>query len=141
MSAIIIIATIQGLFPFVKNNSDAVYEYLDYTPNLAQNAITVPRRVENDAIYHYDESMSVQDKIKWYAKLYGVDVQDALRIAKCESNFDASAENVNGSATGVYQIIRKTWKTYGGGNVYNADHNIIVFMQQYPKHPDWWECK
>ena len=92
-------------------------------------------------VAQYSSDMKVEDKIAFYADIYQVNLEDALRIAKCESNFDASAENVNGSATGVYQIIRKTWKTYGGGNVYNADHNIIVFMQQYPKHPDWWECK
>ena len=88
----------------------------------------------------YTANMSVQDKIRFYAGVYDVNVDDALRIAKCESGFRADAENINGSATGVYQFIRKTWKTYCGGDIYNADHNITCFMMHYPDNPQWWVC-
>lgn len=101
--------------------------------------VKVARAVEDTTIYTAD--MSVQEKIKFYATVYGVNKNDALRIAQCESNFNPLAENINGSATGVYQFIRKTWNKYCAGDVYNADHNIICFVQQYPNHPEWWECK
>jgi hypothetical protein len=94
---------------------------------------------------HKDETpmdrMSVQDKIVYYADIFGVDREDALRIAKCESGFNPKAENVNGSATGVYQFIRKTWQNYCDGDVYNADANIICFVRLYNEHPGFWECK
>jgi soluble lytic murein transglycosylase-like protein len=83
----------------------------------------------------------VQDKIKFYAKMFGVNPDTALRIAKCESNFNPKAENINGSATGVFQFIRKTWKDYCHGDVYDADANIICFMRYYPTNSSWWECK
>ena len=85
--------------------------------------------------------MAVREKIIYYADIFGVDKNDALRIAECESQFNPEAENVNGSATGVYQFIRKTWKDYCDGDVKNPDANIICFMRLYPKHPNFWACK
>jgi hypothetical protein len=85
--------------------------------------------------------MTVREKIIYYADIFGVDKDDALRIAECESRFNPEAENVNGSATGVYQFIRKTWKDYCNGDVKNPDANIICFVRLYPKHPEWWDCQ
>ena len=87
----------------------------------------------------YTSAMTVKEIIKFYAIVFGVDVDTALKIAQCESGFNPRAENINGSATGVYQFTRKTFKNYCSGDVYNADHNIICFVQQYPKHPEWWD--
>lgn len=101
--------------------------------------ITIPEKIVDTTIY--TANMTVQEKIKFYATVFGVDKQDSLRIAQCESNFNPLAENPNGSATGVFQFIRKTWKNSCSGDVKNADHNIICFMQLYPKHPEYWECK
>jgi soluble lytic murein transglycosylase-like protein len=98
-----------------------------------------PAAVEPEVIYSKD--MSVQDKIVFYADMFGVDRQAALQIAECESGFNPNAENIEGSATGVFQFIRKTWKNNCAGDVYNPDHNIICFMQNYPEHKNWWECK
>jgi soluble lytic murein transglycosylase-like protein len=84
---------------------------------------------------------SVEEKIVYYADIYGVEKETALRIAKCESGFNPKAENENGSATGVYQFIRKTWKNNCDGDVYNADANIICFMRLYKNNKNWWECK
>jgi hypothetical protein len=84
---------------------------------------------------------SVEEKIIYYADIYGVEKETALRIAKCESGFNPKAENENGSATGVYQFIRKTWKNNCDGDVYNADANIICFMRLYKNNKNWWECK
>ena len=83
----------------------------------------------------------IEEKIVFYAEVFGVSSEDALRIARCESGLNHKAENINGSATGVFQFIRKTWKNNCKGDVYNADANIICFMQNYPAHKEWWECK
>lgn len=42
---------------------------------------------------------------------------------------------------GVYQFIEGTWKNYCEGNVFDYKANIACFMELYPKHPSWWECK
>jgi len=136
---IIIVLGVNSLVSYIETKSaDAanftqyrMFEYADYSI-VNQRAATSKTS--------YDKNMPVQDKIKFYADIYKVNVDTALRIAKCESNFRADAENVNGSATGVYQFIRKTWKSYCSGDVYNADHNIICFMQLYPEHPEMWVC-
>ena len=47
--------------------------------------------------------------IKEYSKLYGVDEDLALNIAKAESNFDYKAKNPKSSAEGTFQIIDSTW--------------------------------
>lgn len=84
---------------------------------------------------------SVQEKIIDYAEKYGVDRDTALRIANCESGYKPDAKNPNSSATGIYQFIDSTWNNYCKGDRLNADDNIICFMEQYPKHPNWWACK
>jgi hypothetical protein len=83
----------------------------------------------------------VKEKIRFYADMFGINPDTALRIAECESGFNPKAENINGSATGVYQFIRQTWKNNCHGDVYDADANIVCFFRMYPKHPEWWECK
>ena len=103
-------------------------------------SVSLPKaKADTQPLYYAD--MPVENKIIFYADMFGVDKDTALRIAKCESGLNPKAENVNGSATGLFQFIRKTWKNECGGDVYNEDHNIICFMQEYPKHFDWWECK
>lgn len=103
--------------------------------------ITIPEKVEDTTIYTAD--MTVRQKINFYATVFGVNKNDARRIADCESDFRAKIKNPdpNSSASGVYQFIKRTWEGECGGDVFNEDHNIICFMQEYPKHPGWWECK
>lgn len=75
------------------------------------------------------------------ADQYEVEGQAALRIAQCESDFRHTVDNSNSSASGVYQFIDSTWEHYCEGDVYNARDNITCFMELYPQHPEWWECK
>lgn len=128
----VVTTTYAGAIKFISFMNDPVGTYVIASVNV--------RQAKADVIYSRD--MSVQDKIRFYAGIYGVNPDDALRVAMCESNFDPNAENINGSATGVYQWIRKSWKSNNCGNdVYNADQNIICFLQLYPEHPEMWECK
>jgi len=77
------------------------------------------------------------------ANEHGVKVDDALRIAKCESGFNAEASNTSGStAKGVYQFIDGTWQDINAnGHQFDYQENIEQFMIHYPDHPEWWECK
>ena len=52
-----------------------------------------------------EKELSIEQKIKHYSELYGIDYNVALKVAKCESGLNPRAENVNGSATGLYQFI------------------------------------
>lgn len=70
-----------------------------------------------------------------------VSVYDAIRVSKCESEFNDQAKSRISSAKGVYQFIDKTWENYCEGDRMNYKDNIACFMELYPKHKDWWECK
>ena len=84
---------------------------------------------------------SPQELIIVLAEQYGVEVDTALRIAKCESRYDPEARNSRSSAKGVYQFIDRTWSAYCTGDVMSPVDNIECFMQLYPKYPNWWECR
>lgn len=83
----------------------------------------------------------VKEEIRLQAVEYGVNVDTALRIARCESNYNPLAENPYSSATGVYQFLDRTWDYVCEGDVYNMDDNIRCFMNNYNRHPGWWVCK
>jgi len=77
----------------------------------------------------------------YWAKEYQFPVDTALRIAQCESTMGTMIKNPHSSASGVYQFTRSTWSNYCHGDVMNEEHNIRCFMEIYPIHPEWWECK
>lgn len=67
---------------------------------------------------------TVEQKIEHYADIYDVDLDLALNIAWCESNFIEDAQNQHSTAGGVYQFIDSTFEAYCDGDKYNADDNI-----------------
>lgn len=88
------------------------------------------------------EQISVKEKIVVMAKEYNVDIQKALDIAECESQFGKYPSAFpRSTAKGVYQFTNKTWQNYCKGDVMNEDDNIRCFMFNYNRHPEWWiEC-
>lgn len=119
------------------NNNKPVIIYADYEKSYTNS----------DLIYPVTTIPTTQNDIKNYiteqAKLHNISPDTALRIAKCESNFNPTAKNPlpGSTASGVYQFINKTFTNYCTGDVFNAKDNIDCFMDIYPSHPDWWECK
>lgn len=88
------------------------------------------------------EHIDVVEEISRQARSHGVSLEAALRIAKCESTFDQSAKNTNSTAKGVYQFLDGTWEyIQADGHQFDAKENIKQFMINYPKNPQWWECK
>lgn len=78
--------------------------------------------------------------IESLAKEHNVDVETALKIAECESQFGKYNYNWQGSsAKGVYHFIDSTWENYCDGDVLNEKDNITCFMKLYNKFPHWWE--
>lgn len=68
------------------------------------------------------------DKIRAQAQARGLDPETAVRIAQAESSLDPLAKAKTSSAEGLFQVIDKTWKEFGGkpGQKKNADENIRV---------------
>ena len=73
----------------------------------------------------------------------GVDPQEAIQIARCESQFDPQAKNPRSTAQGLYQFLAGTWDYIdASGPRTDLNENIAQFMRWYPRHPEWWnECR
>jgi hypothetical protein len=68
------------------------------------------------------------DKIRAAAQAKGIDPETALRIARAESSLTSSAKAGTSSAGGLFQVVDKTWKEFGGapGKKFDPDENIRV---------------
>lgn len=89
-----------------------------------------------------DKPRTIPEIIEKAALRYYVSPEVALRIAKCESNFNQNAKNPHSSALGIYQFTETTWEyTHMPGDRGNPIANIYAFMELYPKHPNWWKCQ
>lgn len=90
----------------------------------------------------HETRASIRKRIEVSARLSGVDVEDAIRIAECESSLNPAAKNSQSSALGLYQWLNGTWEYIGSpGDRLNAQDNIEAFLEWYPRYPGWWECK
>lgn len=92
-----------------------------------------PRQITTEEVYQEIIRQSKEKKFN---------VQLALRIADCESDFHYDAKNPSSTATGVYSWTKPTWD-FIGATEDRKDHraNIKHFLEWYHKHPGWWECK
>lgn len=92
--------------------------------------------------YEERRKLEIKGMIREAAEIYGVDVDEALNIAECESQFDERARNPVSSAKGLYQFTDGTWENIKAqGHQYDAEENIKQFMIWYPLHPEWWVCE
>lgn len=84
----------------------------------------------------------IRGEITRQAEAYGVNVAEALAIAKCESTFNPKASSKKSTAKGIYQFTDPTWRWIGAkGHQFDYQENIKQFMTHYPKSPQWWsEC-
>lgn len=58
------------------------------------------------------KDMPIQAIITHYAKHYGVDVQVALAVARCESRYGTLPDGDNGMAKGLWQYWDDTWNRH-----------------------------
>ena len=85
---------------------------------------------------------TVIEKIERITDEQGFNTETALRIAECESQFGKYRKNWEGSgATGLYHFMPRTFNAYCQGDINNDEDQIRCFIELYPKHPDWWQCK
>jgi hypothetical protein len=73
-------------------------------------------------------AQELSDKIRAAAQAKGIDPDIALRIARAESSLSPAAQAKTSSAGGLFQVVDKTWKEFGGkpGKKLDADENIRV---------------
>lgn len=73
-------------------------------------------------------AQELSDKIRAAAQAKGIDPEIALRIARAESAVNPAAQAKTSSAGGLFQVVDKTWREFGGkpGKKYDPDENIRV---------------
>ena len=73
-------------------------------------------------------AQELTDKIRAAAQARGIDPDTALAIAKAESSLRPNATPGTSSAGGLFQVVDKTWKEFGGkpGKKFDPDENIRV---------------
>jgi hypothetical protein len=73
-------------------------------------------------------AQELSDKIRAAAQAKGIDPEIALRIARAESSMSPAAQAKTSTAGGLFQVVDKTWKEFGGapGKKLDADENIRV---------------
>ena len=86
--------------------------------------------------------------IRAAAAKYGVDAQQLLRVAWCESRYNPNAYNSALGASGLFQFIPGTWAAnsaragYGGASVFDpvANANVAAWMFAHGQSGQW-VCK
>jgi Transglycosylase SLT domain len=74
------------------------------------------------------QGMSMQDKVRQYAKMFGLPEDLMLRLVQRESQFNPRAKSPKG-AKGLMQLMDKTGAAYGVRDPYNPDQNLAGGMQ------------
>jgi surface rod structure-forming protein G/transglycosylase-like protein with SLT domain/uncharacterized protein DUF348 len=93
-------------------------------------------------------SNEIASIIRDAAAKYGVDAEQLLRVAYCESRYDPLAYNGILGASGLFQIIPGTWRAnsapagYGGASVWDpvANANVAAWMFSMGQSHQW-SCK
>ena len=102
-------------------------------------AALLPREVKSDYIEPVVEVIEVPSSVKpQYVENYLLvykafkDTPVMIAIADAESDFNASAKNPHSSASGLFQIIKGTWKAYECvGDPFNPTDNIECAKKIY----------
>jgi hypothetical protein len=68
----------------------------------------------------------LRSRIKAAAQERGIDPEIAVKFAQAESSLNPNAKAKTSSASGLYQVINKTWKEYGGGDKKDVNEQIRV---------------
>jgi len=105
---------------------------------LGQTIIQEVKADEHDEEYYKAEPLRY---LRYRGEQLGFENQDitkAIRIARCESNFNQYAKNPQSTAKGIYQFIDGTWRAncLKDGNVYNFVDNINCFWKVYKTQGD-----
>ncbi len=83
---------------------------------------------------------SIKEKVKFYAKKYGIPEKLFLNLVKAESNFNPKAVSPKG-AKGLCQLMPETAKEFGVKNVFDIDENLDAgaryLKQLYKKYRSW----
>ena len=73
---------------------------------------------------------------------FGKNTDKALRVMACESRGNPNAKNRRSSASGLFQFLSSTWKTWGVGDVFDPEANVAAAARLSHGGTTWraWSC-
>ncbi len=84
------------------------------------------------------------ERLDFLAKEYGVDVELAVRVAKCESGLDPSAVNKNSNGSqdrGLFQWNDRWHPEISNDSAFNAEASTIAFCKAVNNgNLSWWDA-
>ncbi len=90
----------------------------------------------------------VEKIIRSAAARWGADPEQLLRVAYCESRYDAYAFNPQANDSGLFQFIPRTWSAnsvragYGGASPFDAVASANTAAMMFAERQAWqWTCK
>lgn len=95
--------------PALSSAIEAPLAPIELPPQMPPEA---PKSLVNDEKLKVVSSTTVKEMIETEAKLAGVDPALMVRVAKCESGLNPKAKNPVGTASGIYQYLDSTFRTY-----------------------------
>jgi hypothetical protein len=110
----------------------AGFSYKDFLMKILEKNITIEKEAEAQEIKTLSES-EIIDLMKKYGEQYGVDWRLALAVAKCESNLDPKALNINPDGSrdrGLFQINSKYHYTISDEQAFDPEFSIKFFYEK-----------
>ena len=87
-----------------------------------------------------DRLKRIKEKVRYYARRYGIPEELFLNLVKAESNFNPKAVSPKG-AMGLCQLMPQTAKELGVKDPFNVDENLRAgakyLKRLYRKYRDW----
>ncbi|TCK06327.1 lytic transglycosylase domain-containing protein [Phorcysia thermohydrogeniphila] len=87
-----------------------------------------------------DKLRKIKEKVRYYARKYGIPEELFLNLVKAESNFNPKAVSPKG-AMGLCQLMPQTAKELGVKDPFNIDENLNAgakyLKRLYWKYKDW----
>jgi soluble lytic murein transglycosylase-like protein len=87
-----------------------------------------------------DKLQKIKEKVRYYARKYGIPEELFLNLVKAESNFNPKAISPKG-AMGLCQLMPQTAKELGVKDPFNVDENLNAgakyLKRLYRKYRDW----
>lgn len=150
-SVVVVIFGLVLLCAAFKAQADSILRLWDGTPMVAHVGNNGATKWVHVAPMEYTGHQTIEQQIESAANVAGIDSEYAKKIAKCESGYNPSLRNWQGStASGVFQFTEGTWRDglkWRGLNWtlqdrFDADKNIDMAMW-FVKREGWgrWACK
>ena len=110
-------------------------------PRKSSLQLPTPQQSYNGRYYSKEE---VQQLIRDYSAVYGINPEVPLCIARLESGFNQFSKNKNSTASGVFQYLSGTWRGTDEGkvgySVFDADANVkaaVKYMASRQNTKPW----